>query len=49
MDFQSLVKQFQNAHQIMQLRAGNAVNQSHTLRNWLFGYYIVEFEQHSYE
>jgi len=45
MDFQTLVQQLQNAHQTMQLRAGFAVNQGHTLRNWLFGYHIVEFEQ----
>lgn len=46
MDFSKLIDQLREAHTAMQVRAGSAVNQSHTLRNWLFGYYIVEFEQH---
>jgi predicted nuclease of restriction endonuclease-like (RecB) superfamily len=29
----------------MQNRAVTIVNQSHTLRNWLYGFYIVEYEQ----
>ncbi len=45
MNFQSLTRQLQHAHDTMQKRAGSAVNLSHTLRNWLFGHYIVEFEQ----
>jgi len=46
MDFSKLIEHLRDAHSAMQVRAGSAVNQSHTLRNWLFGYYIVEFEQH---
>jgi predicted nuclease of restriction endonuclease-like (RecB) superfamily len=45
MDFKTLIEQLCNAHQTMQSHAGVAVNQSLTLRNWLYGYYIVEFEQ----
>jgi predicted nuclease of restriction endonuclease-like (RecB) superfamily len=45
MDFKTLVEQLHFAHETAQKRAGNAVNLSHTIRNWLFGYYIVEFEQ----
>ncbi|MBP7091185.1 MAG: hypothetical protein KBA98_10200, partial [Syntrophorhabdaceae bacterium] len=29
----------------MQEKAVSAVNQSLTIRNWLFGHYIVEYEQ----
>lgn len=32
-------------HGQLQTAAASAVNQSLTIRNWLIGYYIVEFEQ----
>jgi predicted nuclease of restriction endonuclease-like (RecB) superfamily len=44
-DFNALVEQLQQTHTSLQSRAANAVNQSLTLRNWLFGFFIVEYEQ----
>jgi hypothetical protein len=45
MDFKLLVTHLQETHDFMQNRAVSIVNQSHTLRNWLYGFYIVEYEQ----
>ena len=45
MDFKLLLKNLQQTHDFMQNRAVTIVNQSHTLRNWLYGFYIVEYEQ----
>lgn len=45
MEFKFLIEQLHTTHDIMQNRAVNIVNQSLTLRNWLFGFYIIEFEQ----
>ena len=45
MDFKLLLKNLHETHDFMQNRAVKIVNQSHTLRNWLYGFYIVEFEQ----
>ncbi len=41
----SLVRSIENTHSALQKSAVNAVNQSLTIRNWIIGYYIVEFEQ----
>lgn len=45
MDFDSLVGQIHQVQDILQAQAAHAVNLSLTARNWLVGYYIVEFEQ----
>lgn len=45
MDFKQLIKNIQQTHDYLQEKAVTAVNQSLTLRNWLFGFYIVEYEQ----
>lgn len=45
MDFKLLLTHLHRTHDFMQNRAGTIVNQSHTLRNWLYGFYIVEYEQ----
>jgi len=45
MDFKQLVTIFEETHRHMQEKAVSAVNQSLTIRNWLFGFYIVEYEQ----
>jgi predicted nuclease of restriction endonuclease-like (RecB) superfamily len=45
MNFKLLVNNIQKAHAALQLSAINAVNRHITMRNWLFGFYIVEFEQ----
>ena len=44
-NFNLLVSTIQQLHQQLQKSAVNAVNQLLTIRNWLIGYYIVEFEQ----
>ncbi len=44
-NFDSHVSTIQQLHQQLQQSAVNAVNQKLTIRNWLIGYYIVEFEQ----
>lgn len=45
MDFKLLLEQLHTTHDFMQSRAVSIVNQTLTLRNWLFGYYIIEFER----
>ena len=44
--FSDLVSVIQSTHDVAQLSAVKAVNRMQTMRNWLIGYYIVEFEQH---
>jgi len=44
-NFNRLVSTIQQLHKQLQHSAVNAVNQMLTIRNWLIGYYIVEFEQ----
>lgn len=46
MDFESLVGRINQVQDVLQAQAAHAVNLSLTARNWLVGYYIVEFEQH---
>lgn len=46
MDFESLVGRINQVQNLLQAQAAHAVNLSLTSRNWLVGYYIVEFEQH---
>jgi predicted nuclease of restriction endonuclease-like (RecB) superfamily len=45
MDFKLLLQHLHQTHDFMQNRAASIVNQSLTLRNWLYGFYIVEYEQ----
>ncbi len=44
-DFNLLLTTIDGIHQNLQASAANAVNKALTVRNWLIGYYIVEFEQ----
>ncbi|MBX3276395.1 MAG: DUF1016 family protein [Acidobacteria bacterium] len=44
-DYRALVSAIAEAHAAAQQRAVQTVNQTLTLRNWLVGYYIVEYEQ----
>lgn len=44
-DFERLVALFQSTHRALQNRATQAVNRHLVVRNWLFGRYIVEYEQ----
>ena len=46
MNFKSLVSHINQVQDVLQSQAAHAVNLSLTARNWLVGYYIVEFEQH---
>lgn len=45
MEIKSLVAAIQHVHRQTQKSALQQVNYSLTLRNWLIGYYLVEFEQ----
>ncbi|MDX9928254.1 MAG: PDDEXK nuclease domain-containing protein [Bacteroidales bacterium] len=45
MNFEQLIQAFEQANEYLQGKAVSAVNQSLTMRNWLFGHYIVEYEQ----
>lgn len=44
--FGDLAMTIQNTHDAAQTAAVKAINRMQTMRNWLIGYYIVEFEQH---
>ncbi len=44
-NFDKLITTIEQVHRQLQASAASAVNQSLTVRNWLIGYYIVEFEQ----
>jgi len=46
MDFESLVNKIQSANFHLQQNAIKAVNIHLTIRNWIIGFYIVEFEQY---
>ena len=46
MNFESLVGRINQVQDVLQAQAAHAVNLSLTARNWLVGYYIVEYEQH---
>ena len=46
MNFESLVGHINRVQDVLQAQAAHAVNLSLTARNWLVGYYIVEYEQH---
>ena len=45
MNFEQLATIITDTHQQLQQSAVKAVNQRLTVRNWLIGFYIVEFEQ----
>lgn len=45
MNFEKLIQVLEHTHEYLQSKAVSAVNQSLTIRNWLFGFYIVEYEQ----
>ena len=46
MNFELLVNTIQQTHSTLQQSALKSVNKHLTIRNWLVGFYIVEFEQH---
>ena len=45
LDLVSLVKVLTQTDETLRLRAAKAVNIALVVRNWMYGYYIVEFEQ----
>ncbi len=45
MNFTHLLSSIEQTHVALQQQAIKAINRSLTVRNWLIGYYIVEFEQ----
>lgn len=45
MDFSLLLNNILQTHSALQRSAVKAINRHITIRNWLIGYYIVEFEQ----
>lgn len=44
-DFATLVTLFEQTHKYFQERTAKSINHNLVIRNWLFGYYVVEFEQ----
>ena len=44
-DFERLVELCRQTHEETQQSAARAVDHSLVVRNWLFGWYIVEYEQ----
>lgn len=45
-NFEALAKSVSLIHEATSTAAKGAVNQLLTVRNWIIGYYIVEYEQH---
>lgn len=45
MNFDNLIQKLQKTHDVLQASAAKAINTTMTVRNWLYGFYIVEFEQ----
>jgi len=45
-DFNQLIESVCGIHCVLQTKAQQSVNRFLTIRNWLTGYYIVEYEQH---
>ncbi|MFZ2889942.1 MAG: hypothetical protein WA010_05685, partial [Sulfuricurvum sp.] len=43
--FDRLITQITTVHNTIQTEAIRSVSKSLTIRNWLIGYYIVEYEQ----
>jgi len=46
MNFTSLIENIKAVHETLQSSVSKAINISVTIRNWMIGYFIVEFEQH---
>jgi len=43
--FKELINKLSHVHEVLQGYASKSINQFLSLRNWLFGYYIIEYEQ----
>jgi hypothetical protein len=44
--YNQLIETIENTHASLRKRAISSINQQLVIRNWLIGFYIVEFEQH---
>jgi predicted nuclease of restriction endonuclease-like (RecB) superfamily len=44
--YNQLIETIENTHVSLRKRAISSINQQLVIRNWLIGFYIVEFEQH---
>jgi predicted nuclease of restriction endonuclease-like (RecB) superfamily len=47
--YNQLIDSIENTHISLRKRAISSINQQLVIRNWLIGFYIVEFEQHGEE
>jgi len=45
MNYNNLIHNIETTHSVLQTSVAKAINRGLTIRNWLIGYYIVEFEQ----
>lgn len=45
MRYNDLINNIEQTHSVFFKHTANAINQSLTIRNWIIGYYIVEYEQ----
>jgi len=45
MNYKHLIKSIKNAHDVLLFQAVKAVNYNLTIRNWIIGFFIIEFEQ----
>ena len=45
MRYNDLINNIEQTHSVFFRHTANAINQSLTIRNWIIGYYIVEYEQ----
>lgn len=45
MNYKNLIQNIETTHNVLQSSVAKAINRGLTIRNWLIGYYIVEFEQ----
>lgn len=43
MNFDQLIENIELTHDFFQVRASKQVDESFTLRNWLIGFYIIEW------
>ena len=45
MNFDQLIQALEQTNNYLQEKSVSAISQSLTMRNWLFGHYIMEYEQ----
>lgn len=45
MNIDNLIQNIQHTHAVLKLEVSKTINSLMTIRNWLIGFYIIEFEQ----